>query len=340
MALIKTDGFKYLPCVVTQSDAPGAGAALTRVAGRGGRHAVHWDNGDSGTNTGSTAWIDHAFTTGRKFSIGWAANHAGRDAADDAPNAALFFQVGSTWTGQWWTLSANKPVGVAAYTGTALPTVHDNSPTTPGWHWWCLRGTPNQTLGDGFYLYRDGVLVAEQSADNFPSGGFKSVRICMGNAGSTQHYFDVGDYLYYDDEDPIIPDSRVDVIELASTTAVGWTGSDGDQVDNHLLLNDAGPSVDTASYVKAESSGLVDTYTLASLPSALADDVTALGVLIGGGAVDASRAVVPDVDGDAGAEVYPQSGTITTQFWETNPTGAVPWTKTDVQNAEIGLTTQ
>lgn len=71
---------------------------------------------------------------------------------------------------------------------------------------------------------------------------------------SGSYYMD--DFIATSDQATIPPTKVIDLVP-ASTATGEWTGSDGNSVDNHLLVSDYS---DTATYVEAGSAGLTDLY--------------------------------------------------------------------------------
>lgn len=74
----------------------------------------------------------------------------------------------------------------------------------------------------------------------------------------------------------------------------GWTGSDGNQTDNYLLVNEFPPN-DT-SYVQSNTSGQIDDYNLDAAPAAMASGDTINNVMVGvRAAVENATGADPDI---------------------------------------------
>lgn len=346
MPVTLVEGFKYTDAMGVGTGVYSVGSPVwARVAGRGSRYAIEV----TGTTDGSPNWGQLSFPLQQNASYGFAAyHHAATQSDQDA--VSLSFMTNSkdpitsvhSW-GAFVSISADAPVGAESdvYANMATWTFPNPSATTEGWHWWNVVASALNTGSGYIRVYRDGVLTAQIEGDVAPLGDFTSgLNIRMGSAssGHAWGYLTVGDLVVRDDT-VLIPDTRVDVIELGSTSQGQWTGSDGNSVDNHLLLAGTGPTVDGATYVEADGTGLTDVYGLETLPAGMGSAVDAVQVTVVGGTTDSTLGVTPQVNSDPGAAVYPTAGAAISQLWESNPTGDVAWTKTDLQAATIGLAT-
>ncbi len=135
---------------------------------------------------------------------------------------------------------------------------------------------------------------------------------------------------------------EVSVLPGRPTSAVvsDMTGSDANQTDNHLLVDEA--PTDTADYVESATIGHQDTYgTDMAVPSgatvvgmkvaayALMDDSgpKGMGLYIKEGTTETTSAGI----------ALTEAGAILSEIWETNPDTASAWTIAEADAAEIGV---
>jgi hypothetical protein len=347
MGIIAMESFKYLDAaaVALHAGATSPGT-LNRVSGRDGRYGVSYTSaGDTSDNASRSGYIN--VTTGTNIiSFGYAAwfpdttpslvyNTCGIAIYTNGTNAESFSNLFvSTATGG---MVGERTV---TYSGASDWTILDSTPTTPGWHWFAVDAVLNSSSSGYIRVYRDGVLMAELGPDTAPSGSCTgTIGIVMGHTTvDNGAYFHVSDLIVRDDN-TVIPDTRVDSITLAATTQAQWTGSDADQVDNHLLLNDAGPTVDTATYVRSDAEGQADIYTPSSMPSGTGT-VHAVATRLVGASVDTALPVTLSMNGtDAASTFNPSSGATKLDVWETNPSTGLAWEKAEVASAAVSIST-
>lgn len=338
MGVVLMEGFKYLDALSVGRGYYGSASApvWNREAGRGSRYGIsHTTDGDYFGYLILPLYLNGSY--------GFAANHTNGTGAN-LDYVGLAWPVssdpgtGSTRSGV--SIGPGTAVGTDSgyYSGSSAWVFPDTTPTTVGWHWWNVIHTNVNTSSGSIQVYRDGVLVAEQSPDVAGTSLYNALVIRIGQTGHSLGYLIVSDLIIRDDTTPI-PDSRVDVIDLASTTSAQWTGSDADQVDNHLLLNGTGPTVDQATYVEADSAGLADAYTLSALPASGIGTIHAVQTTLFGATDDAGHATAASVNGTQGTVFSPLAGAAASDVWETNPSGGGAWDKASVEAATIGLST-
>jgi hypothetical protein len=246
--------------------------------------------------------------------------------------------AGNTYTGR-------LSMSVAGYTewslgfamnrasGTTAFTIVDNSVTGIGWHWWNLVFRYSATVGI-CELYRDNVLVVRGNGDTVPTSSqtFSSVAIYVGNSnGGAQ--VDVADVIFKNDASQI---SDMAVISLfpESTSAAGLVGSDGDSVNNHLLVNE-NPTYDAASYVGSATVGATDTYTMADLPVS-SGTVAAVQASVRAFKSDAgAKTMATIVNSTQGAAIDPGGGSTIGQVYLTD--GGTAWDVARVNAATVGV---
>lgn len=348
MAITLVEGFKYAPDSTRVSldnsidnNVP-TNPVWARATGRGGRYGVSWSS-DNATGCGEILLPNPG--DGAEFSLAFAAEGVAGDGTDSlhtSPGLRIHVNQGDrdlTYS-HAWDFSSGKPViEMQDASGTSDWISADVSTTSEGWHWWCVTCKLGVSSGGYIRIWRDDVFMGSLEGDADATYGYNQIGIRMGNPLGTMAYFATISDVVCRDDGLQITDSRVDVVTLASTTAAGWTGSDADQIDNHLLLNDTGPAVDTATYVEAGSTGLADTYTLSALPSEVTDNISAVAVTLHGGSADAALPTTPSVNGDDGSASSPIAGSIAQQIWEQNPVGPAAWGKASVEAATIGIAT-
>jgi hypothetical protein len=138
----------------------------------------------------------------------------------------------------------------------------------------------------------------------------------------------------------------IDVIALrpnGNGSSTQLTGSDGDQIDNYALVDDAGAPSST-DYVSGAGAGLTDLYTLQDSPANI-QQVQAVRVGYDaqkGAAGYAAMKPVVKASGATSNELVQPLSTSKTQYqssiMETDPSGAA-WTKTTLDGTEIGVET-
>lgn len=226
--------------------------------------------------------------------------------------------------------SAGVPSGAAGIT------VINGTVITVGWHWWQIVGILNVGSGGYFRVYRDSVLLTEAVGDTAATLlNATEARLYLGN-GAAASGLDIADLIVRDDV-TLMPDSRVDSLTITSTSAGAWVGSDGDSVNNHLLLDDPGPTVDTSDYVRSQTVGATDTYVVSDLPVS-PPTIRAVGVnIVGGKTAGGFRTVAPMVNTTEGTARDVGLSGVNATYWETNPVGGAAWTKADVDAMTVGM---
>ena len=120
----------------------------------------------------------------------------------------------------------------------------------------------------------------------------------------------------------------------------GLTGSDSNQTDNYLLVDEVPPS--STDYTGAAvGGGLKDTYTLADLPGSV---TAVLGVQVSASMAksDAGEGTAQVVTRVGGTDYNPDTATLTTSYaetaklWTADPAGSA-WTTSAVNAMEIGV---
>jgi hypothetical protein len=332
MAIVHVNGFGTLPVAgdyLTPTVAASGTSTFSRQVGRYNGYALRHSNSTSGTAGNLTARLGRVATV-NEFSLGVAINHRG----SWAPSSATFgflIDAATDWEVQ---LGSAGNVYVAASGATAWTTV-DGSATATGWHWWNLLYRFSATVGV-CEVYRDGALLARANGDTAPTGGLApiGVTLYLGNDnGGAQA--DFGDLVWRDDA-TVIPDTVVSSLFPDGTSAGAWLGSDGNSVDNHLLVND-NPTYSAATYVGSATVSATDTYTVGNLPNSAAS-VDAVQIGARSFKSDAgAKTLAPMINGTAGTAADPGGGATIYQLATTNPSGGAAWDTTSVNAMTAGI---
>jgi hypothetical protein len=329
MGIQRIEGFKYLDTASVEMTAPTS--SWTRVAGRGNRYAARWT---AGSGVGSIGVPILAY----QCSIGFAAYHYGTGPASRTVVGIDYTTSGGSTFGS---VSIGSGSGVGTDNNAATSSLSnwqfpDNSVTTEGWHWWNIIVKTSDSAGY-FDVYRDGTLTARMAPDTYVSGGEPSKVWIRCGRQSDGRYIDISDLIIRDDLNPV-PDSRVDVLELATTRSAQWTGSDGNSVDNHLLLQGTGPSVDLATYVQGSGGGTTDMYGTEPLPAGTGP-VQGIMVKAVGASPDAATPALLTVNNATSSQFAPNTGTMFSMVLDNDPATSQPWTAQSIAAASFGLRT-
>lgn len=192
--------------------------------------------------------------------------------------------------------------GSVVYSGTGLNTAY--------------RGGSVATYGIGFSLNQD---VSSEPR-------WSDIYVCD-TSGSTNNDF--------------LGDIRVQtLLPSGNGTWSGFTGSDGNQVDNYALVDEAAP--DTADYVQSFTPGDKDTYAYSNL-TPTTGTVYGIQVVPYAAKTDAGTVRIVPVarlsggTEEDGAEIYLDTTPVYyRQVLETKPGGG-SWSITDVNGAEFGV---
>ncbi len=135
---------------------------------------------------------------------------------------------------------------------------------------------------------------------------------------------------------------EVVIIPGRPTSAVvsDMTGSDADQVDNHLLVDEHPPV--TADYVESATVGHQDTY---GTDLALAENTTVLGMVVksfalkdDAGARDMGLYIKEGAtEATSAGKAISTSATVISEIFETNPDTAAAWSRLEANAADIGV---
>lgn len=120
----------------------------------------------------------------------------------------------------------------------------------------------------------------------------------------------------------------------------GWTGSDGNSVDNYLLVDENPHNSDT-DYVVSAADALLDLYTFQDLAAAAGNirGVMASGVVRHEGVGDNYRLMtrISGANFNGAVQAAPASYAEGWEIWQLSPATANHWTVAEVNGAEFGM---
>jgi len=200
------------------------------------------------------------------------------------------------------------------------------------------------------YVYKDGNLVASYDGDTDLT---KIGRIDFGTYPELgDNNFLGGNYAYYDDifiDDTTgetsanpVPDRRFSLLKPDNNGIDSeWNGSDGNQVDNYLLVDDIPHDSDT-TYVVAATTDLKDSYNLESFSLPANSEIRAIipvAVSKKGDDTDCKIALGLNVSAsgeqiESGQNIPTSYGLCTFERFTTT-SGGGDWTESDINNAQV-----
>jgi hypothetical protein len=166
------------------------------------------------------------------------------------------------------------------------------------------------------------------------------------NSTTTRRYID--DHYFLDltgsYNNDVLGDVRVLTLRPDNNgNSSGLTGSDGNSVNNYLLVDDTTSHDTDSTYVESATPGTKDTY---SFGDTLSNTATILGIqtnVIARKTDTAAKTVCPvirigstDYDGTTTPGLSTSYSNYT-EIYETKPSDSTPWTKSDVDGAEFGV---
>lgn len=229
-------------------------------------------------------------------------------------------------------------------TGTLLAS-GTQSITNDQWNYWEVSVTIADAGGE-VHVRLNGQTTDEVSyvGDTKNGGTSTSVdRVFIPGPGTVTY---VADVYILDDSGPAPNNTFLGdvVVRTLSPTGNGafsqLTGSDGNQTDNYLLVDEHPYS--SADYVGSATVGLKDTYAIGDLPGGV---TTVYGVQLNSmmAKSDASLASARNVLRSGGTDYTGTTRALTTTYtgyyelYETNPATTFAWTPTDVNGIEAGM---
>ena len=201
--------------------------------------------------------------------------------------------------------------------------------------------------GGWAYLYLNGVLEASIDGDTLLSSYSEVDSLWLGWYDNGIEYAYLDD-IYMDDTTgeaapAVVPELRFGYIRPnGNGNSSGLTGSDGNQVDNYLLVDDD-PVDDDTTYVAASATALKDTYAMETL--VVPEDWAIAAVIPCHVTRKGNASVANQISTVIRSNVTEAIGsvqdltTIYRLLWErqiTDPDGDVAWTQGALDNIEIG----
>jgi hypothetical protein len=337
MAITMINGFGTFPVagdyLVMLGASGGGTSTYTRVTGRYGGYALRYANSNNYADASYVGRMTVPFT-GTAVSMGIAINHVEAWATRSDHQFGMSLMRSSSDLYQAVRMGTGTANAYSDTGGATAWTVVDSSVTGLGWHWWNWVFT-YASSGGICRLYRDGTLIAQADGNTTNYYGAPTeFRIYLGsNPGSAKA--DFADLVVKNDA-TTIADTVVVSLFPDGTSAAGLTGSDSDQVNNHLLVNE-NPTYDATAYVGSATAGATDTYTLANLavtPSAIqAVQASARAFKSDAGAKTAATLI----NGTQGTAIDPGGSKTLYQLALTNPSGGAAWDTASVNAMTMGV---
>lgn len=347
MAVTLIEGFRRLPSAaydrVGISNASSGTSTWSRITGKAaGLYAVQCANSSSTDGVSQSGSIRVPLSGSATFAVGWSRNQP-KSGGGVACNIGGFVLPDTDGNTIWWGgIGAGYSVqGFNVGTSMSATVIKNGAIISPGLHWWCITAVHGSSSAGHLRLYCDGTLMAEVAPDTLSSGTYappSSLRLYVGNSNaSAESGCQIGDIVVTDTAE-LIPESRVDVLVPDGTTTAQWVGSDGNSVDNHLLVDDAGPALDTADYVQSDTVGALDTYTIGNLPHAPAS-IQAVQVAAKAAKISGSdRTMAVQLNSAESTALNPGAGGTVSGVWDTDPATGSAWTTSGVNGMTAGIT--
>lgn len=209
------------------------------------------------------------------------------------------------------------------------------------WHHWEARIVVHDTTGI-VQVWIDGAPtpVIDFSGDTKNAGTNTTIdAITIARAGSGQHH--VSDIRISDGTSPIGATTIWSSVPNGNGNTTQLDGSDGNQVDNYLLVDEATPDGDT-TYVAGQVEGEFDLYELENLP---AGDWTihAVQVSLNAKLSEAGSRFIRPVLRTGGSNFTGTTVPVAVSYgtyrevFENNPDTSLPWTEAEVDALQVGL---
>lgn len=235
-------------------------------------------------------------------------------------NGKVILRRGTNTNGTWLAESNNAPI------------------TFNNWHYVEIRATLDDSAGVG-QIWVDGVQAINFTGDT--RNGGSDTEWSSVYHGRWDGIWDFAQIYLASATTPLGPVRPVLLYPSGNGNSSGMTGSDADQVDNYLLVDETTPNDDT-DYVAASTEGTKDTYAMGDMP---AGTYTIHGVQAVSYARKTDtgtkyiRPVVRTNSTDYVGSSAPLGESYDTHMyiWETNPNTASAWTKSEVDALEAGV---
>lgn len=200
-------------------------------------------------------------------------------------------------------------------------------------------------------IWQDGVSIINLTSIDTKNGGtaavFDQMRIYGGNASSSDQNAEIDDiYITNGAGDPPYNANLGDIVvdtlfPDGNGNYSAFDGSDGNSVDNYLLVNENPYDGDT-TYVESGTDTERDSYTFDDLVSASGDikGLIATAVVRNTGAADNLQLMtrISTTDYDGSTQVAPAGFDASVkEVWQVSPASTNDWTVSEVNAAEFGI---
>jgi len=243
-------------------------------------------------------------------------------------------------------VTANGTIQFTNAGGTALCESSAGAIDEDVWHHIEIKGEIADATSIDCIIKVDGTVVATAASpvDSLASGTFN--RVTIGHIGSNVYgvYFD---NLYICDMSGAQCNDFLGecIVEAIMPDGAGYNsdfdGSDGNKVDNHLLVDEVDPDDDT-TYVEDSDVGGIDAFTYGALsqtPAAIYG--VAVNTMVRKTTENARtmKQIARPVSTNYEGSEHTLTTTYTTfqDIWELNPADAAAWEEADVNGSEFGV---
>lgn len=174
-----------------------------------------------------------------------------------------------------------------------------------------------------------------------PTAGFNPTEGVSDGSGWSATLNLVGGTFGFDKNSGKPDETYIVVTRPNGTVSAGLNGSDGDQVDNHLQVNDTFTS--EATYNFTSSAGTEDVYTMTSLPFSpgTIDAVEPVIYANRAGGITGARTIIdPGLGNTYSEDLQIGSGGTSVRagkIYDVNPDTGTDWSESDVNNTDVGV---
>lgn len=259
----------------------------------------------------------------------------------------LFGDAGQDHISIYWTSpgAGQYAIRVRRGDGTILATSAPLPLVTGAWHYYEFKVTIDDAVGT-VEVRRDQTPIINISGVDTRNGGTNANVYWMRFGNNADNNYGSLDDVYVLRNDGAGKTDFIGEVEVEALVPNGngnysqLTGSDGNSLDNYLLVDDA-PAVNDADYAGSATDGLIDTYALSNLvrPSTTVNGVQfSMRVRKSDTAAKSIRRVIRSGGVDStGADIPLSSSFIwTNEILEQNPFTASDWNQTDIDGIEFG----
>jgi hypothetical protein len=299
--------------------------------------------GDNANRSGTFTYGDQPLTT--IMGVAWRP-------LDIGPNPSSFIIMRGSETGidvRLWlrgdgSIHATGPFGTGSDSATGLVTLGI-------WHYLEIKYLSDNTVGTYEVRINETTVLSDTGLDTQSGTSPYSASVFFpGSGGATDmddQYWD--DFYLCDDttsfNNDFLGDTAVhSLYPIGDGNTTDMLGSDGDQIDNWELVNEATPSA--TDYVGAQTVGFKDTYAMENLGST-AYTVHGIQTSVYGAKSDVGLKYMRHVlrtgstggaqsDNVSDTDILNTSYAMTAKIWSVNPATASTWTEGEISAIEVG----